>query len=90
MIGTYFYIIYFCYFIMFLVCVLQDVRNNFSSTAGVLYIILVGAEDIIMYSAAIIFITCSITIPILVGDLFYWVCFCVGVSELVLLLLLYR
>ena len=55
---------------MFLVCLLPDVCIIFASTADVLYIILVGAGDIIVYSTAIIFSTGSIMIPILVGDLF--------------------
>ena len=70
MIGTYFYIIYSCCFIMFLVCVLPDVRIIFAITAGVLYILFVGDRDIIVHSAAIIFSTGSIMIPILVGDIF--------------------
>ena len=67
MIGTYFYIVYFCWFIMLLVCVLLEIRIIFASTACVLYIIFVWAGDIIVYSAAIIFSTGSIMIPILVG-----------------------
>ena len=76
---------------MLLVCVLLEIRIIFASTACVLYIIFVWAGDIIVYSAAIIFSTGSIMIPILVG-IFWWLggCFCVAVSEVVLLLFLFR
>ena len=70
MIGTYFYIIYFCCFVMFLVCVLPDVCNIFASTAGAFYIIFDVAGNIIVYSTTIIFSTGSIVIHILVGDIF--------------------
>ena len=55
---------------MFLICVLPDVCIIFASTAGVFCIIFDGAGNIVMYSAAIIFSTSSIMIPILVGAFF--------------------
>ena len=56
---------------MCLVCVLPDVCVIFSSTVSVLYVILVGAGNIIVYTTIIIVGTGFIMIPILVGDLFF-------------------
>ena len=71
MIGTFFYIIDFCFIVMCLVCVLPDVCSIFAGTMDGLYIMLVGAGDIIMYAITIICDTGFIMIPILVGDLFF-------------------
>ena len=71
-IGMYVYIIDFCYFVMCFVCVLPDVYSIVVNTAGILYVILVGAEDIILCATTIIVGTGFIMIPILVVDLFFF------------------
>ena len=77
---------------MCLVCVLPDVCVIFSSTVSVLYVILVGAGNIIVYTTTIIVGTGFIMIPILVGDLFSSMemifFFCIGIIIIIIIALM--
>ena len=91
-VGTYFYILDFCYFVMCLVCALPDVCILLLYGGWIVYYVGVWAGNIIVDASTIIVGKRFIRIPILVGDLFFfrWGEYgCCSVVELILLLVLY-